>query len=225
MSVREATAVESSYRRGGRPTRAEAAERDARLIEIATSLFMERGFEATSIDALAEAARVSKPTVYARYRDKRELFAAVLRRQIERWLVPLSASAQTQVDVRDPVALEAMLVDVARQMVALSSTPGSIALSRILSAQAPHFPELTQLAFEEGWLKAVGAMARMLSSVASRGLIRIDDPALAADLFLSLILGPVSRHNGYCADPLDAGVDERLVKAVGLFLNGVLPRR
>lgn len=220
-----AVAAEPAYRKGGRPTRAEAAERDARLIEIATSLFMERGFEATSIDALADAARISKPTVYARYRDKRELFAAVLKQQIERWLVPLAAAAHSQVDVHDKVALEAMLVDVARQMMALSSAPGSIALSRILSAQAPHFPELARLAFEEGWLKAVAATARMLDSVASRGLIRIDDPAMAADLFLSLVLGPVSRHHSYCALLLPADQDDRLVKAVSLFLNGVLPRR
>ena len=49
--------------RGGRPTRDAAIERDQRLIEVATRLFLERGFDATSIDAVAEAARVSKPTV------------------------------------------------------------------------------------------------------------------------------------------------------------------
>ncbi|MBE7220068.1 MAG: TetR family transcriptional regulator, partial [Caulobacteraceae bacterium] len=39
-------------RRGGRPTRAAAAERDERLLEIATQMFLEQGFDATSIDAL-----------------------------------------------------------------------------------------------------------------------------------------------------------------------------
>src|SRR3982074_3563746 len=73
---------------GGRPTREEAARRDERLIEVATNLFMERGFEGTSIDAVAEAAGVSKPTVYARYRDKGDLFAAVLRDRIREWLPP-----------------------------------------------------------------------------------------------------------------------------------------
>lgn len=83
---------------GGRPTREEAVRRDARLLDIATTLFMERGFDGTSMDAVAEAAGVSKPTVYNRYQDKRDLFAAVLRSRIKHWLAPLSAAAEaTQV--------------------------------------------------------------------------------------------------------------------------------
>src|SRR4051794_41978963 len=82
--------------RGGRPTKSAAIGRDQRLIEVATRLFLDRGFDATSLDAVAEAARVSKPTVYARYGDKRGLFTAVFRRANARWLAPLSAAAATQ---------------------------------------------------------------------------------------------------------------------------------
>src|SRR6202047_1320610 len=94
--AKEAIALARPVRRGagGRPTREEAVRRDARLLDVATKLFMERGFDGTSIDAVAETAGVSKPTVYARYHDKRELFAAVLRGRIRRWLAPLSAAAQ-----------------------------------------------------------------------------------------------------------------------------------
>ncbi len=85
-------AVDRPVRRGGgRPTREEALRRDARLLDVATTLFMERGFDGTSIDAVAETAGVSKPTVYARYHDKRDLFAAVLRGRIREWLAPISA--------------------------------------------------------------------------------------------------------------------------------------
>lgn len=50
---------------------------------------MKFGFDGTSIDAVAEAAGVSKRTVYARYRDKNELFSAVPRKLIDRWVVPI----------------------------------------------------------------------------------------------------------------------------------------
>jgi AcrR family transcriptional regulator len=50
--------------RGGRPTKTAAIQRDLRLLDVATALFMEHGFAATSIDAVAEVARVSKPTVW-----------------------------------------------------------------------------------------------------------------------------------------------------------------
>jgi hypothetical protein len=95
--AKEATIVATRPARrgsGGRPTREEAVRRDARLLDVATKLFMERGFDCTSIDAVAETAGVSKPTVYARYHDKRDLFTAVLRATIQRWLAPLSAAAE-----------------------------------------------------------------------------------------------------------------------------------
>src|ERR1700685_1336471 len=90
----EIKALDRTIRRGGggRPTREEAEARDVRLLDVATKLFMERGFDGTSIDAVAEAAGVSKPTVYAHYHDKRDLFAAVLRGRIRKWLCPLFAA-------------------------------------------------------------------------------------------------------------------------------------
>ena len=82
---------------GGRPSHDEAIKRDERLIEIAASMFMERGFEGTSIDAVAEAASIGKATLYARYKDKSELFAAVLQRQIDRWLAMHETGEQATV--------------------------------------------------------------------------------------------------------------------------------
>ncbi|HUB65419.1 MAG TPA: helix-turn-helix domain-containing protein, partial [Methylocella sp.] len=59
--------------RGGRPTKAAAARRDERLLEIAAEMFMQQGFDATSMERLAEAAMIGKATLYARYADKGQL--------------------------------------------------------------------------------------------------------------------------------------------------------
>src|SRR6202045_63212 len=113
---------------GGRPTREEALRRDARLLDVATTLFMERGFDGTSIDAVAEAAGVSKPTVYARYRDKRDLFAAVLRERIRLWLAPLSAAAEAQAAEASPESItpktiKTTLHELSRHMLAYTLAP------------------------------------------------------------------------------------------------------
>jgi TetR/AcrR family transcriptional repressor of mexJK operon len=71
-----------------------AERRHERIIDAAT-LFMERGLEGTLMDAVADIAGVSKPTVYARYREKKELFVAVLQRRIKRWLAPLSGGGRS----------------------------------------------------------------------------------------------------------------------------------
>jgi TetR/AcrR family transcriptional regulator, mexJK operon transcriptional repressor len=206
---------------GGRPTREEAEVRDARLLDVATSLFMERGFDGTSIDAVAEAAGVSKPTVYARYRDKRDLFAAVLRGRIRKWLAPVSAAAEAQATETNPKSIKTILHELSRHMVAYTMAPEAGALQRILSAQAVHFPELAKLANEEGWLRAVRGVSSILRQSAARGQIKVEDPELAADMFLNLVLGHCKRLAvyGIAADPK---TEERHRKAaVEFFLRGI----
>ena len=57
--------------RFGRPPKELAGEVDARILDAARKIFLERGFEGASIDEIAEVARSGKPTIYARFRDKR----------------------------------------------------------------------------------------------------------------------------------------------------------
>src|ERR1700732_2334567 len=193
--AKEAIVMAGPARRGsgGRPTREEAVRRDARLLDVATRLFMERGFDCTSIDAVAETAGVRNPTGHARYHDKRGLFTAGLRATIQHWLAPLAAAAEAA--KVNPKNVETTLHDLSRHMLAHASTPEVIMLRRTLAAQAVQFPELAKLAHEEGWLRGVRAVAILLEQFADRGQIKIDDPAIAADLFLSLVLG-TDKHHG-----------------------------
>jgi TetR/AcrR family transcriptional regulator, mexJK operon transcriptional repressor len=220
MDTLERAAPETA-RRGGRPTREEAARRDRRLIEVATRLFMERGFDATSVEAVAEAAGVGKPTVYARYRDKRDLFAAVLKDRIAAWLAPLAAAAEAQARRTGPGDVETALHDLSRALLAHATTPGAVMLKRCLAAQAPHFPDLARLAHEEGWLRGVRAVATLLESFAARGQIAAPDPELAADLFLTLIVGRSSQVALYGIVPDPEGLERRRQAAVEVFLRGV----
>ncbi len=125
-----------SHRRSGRPTRAAAELRDARLIEVAAELFMERGFEGTSIDAVAEAARVSKPTVYARYQDKATCSGRCCERHIRLWLEPLSAAAEAKARAAASENVEAALHDLSRTLLALSLKHGASEVKRIIAAQS-----------------------------------------------------------------------------------------
>ena len=95
-------------------------------------------------------------------------------------------------------------------------------LRRTLAAQAVQFPELAKLAHEEGWLRGVRAVSMLLQQFAERGQIKIDDPAVAADLFLSLVLGTSDKLHGIVTRPKLQEL--RRQAAVKLFLNGVKPR-
>jgi AcrR family transcriptional regulator len=78
------------------------------VLDAALALFVERGYEGTSMEAIAEAAGVSKPVVYACYPGKAELFEALLRREEERVLGQIQAALPAAGDLADP---ETVLVE------------------------------------------------------------------------------------------------------------------
>ena len=62
--------------------RMSAKERREQLVGVARSLFAERGFEATSVEEIAERAGVSKPVVYQHFGGKEGLYAVVVDREV-----------------------------------------------------------------------------------------------------------------------------------------------
>ena len=66
----------------GRPSADLAGEVQARILDAAQQLFLEKGFRSASIDEISELAPASKPTIYAHFPGKEALFAAVVARTI-----------------------------------------------------------------------------------------------------------------------------------------------
>ncbi|WP_298426144.1 TetR/AcrR family transcriptional regulator [Rhodoblastus sp.] len=211
----------AAVRRGGRPTREEAARRDIRLLDVATRLFMENGYDGTSMDAVAEAAGVGKPTLYHRYKDKRDLFEAVLTERIEQWISPLAEAAESLNGGAESGNIEGVLDQLSRAMLRHALKPGAAALTRVIAAQKAQFPELAQLAYRQGWLRAVEAVASILRAFAAREPLDIPDARLAAELFLNLIMGTSSRAALYGVEIDPDGLEQRRVGAVRLFLRGI----
>jgi TetR/AcrR family transcriptional repressor of mexJK operon len=109
-------------------------------------------------------------------------------------------------------------------MLERASMPERGTLQRILAAQAVQFPELAKLAHEDGWLRGIRGVAILLRQFADRGEIKVDDPELAADLFLKLLLGHSARIalHGIAID--SHLLERRRQAAVELFLNGLRAR-
>lgn len=78
------TCVAARVKRPYRSTRRrEQAEQTRRaVLEAATALFQERGFEGASIAAIAAAAEVSEETVYAHFGNKRTLLGELVQRAV-----------------------------------------------------------------------------------------------------------------------------------------------
>jgi AcrR family transcriptional regulator len=70
-----------------RLTRAQSQERTReRLLDAAAEVFSRRGFQAASVEEVAETAGFSKGAVYSNFTSKEELFLALLDRQLEQAL-------------------------------------------------------------------------------------------------------------------------------------------
>src|SRR5579859_4149733 len=72
--------MEVARRRAGRPTQRDAIAKSETVLEVATDLFVTRGFNGTTMEAVAQSADIGKQALYQRYPDKESLFAAVIER-------------------------------------------------------------------------------------------------------------------------------------------------
>jgi AcrR family transcriptional regulator len=200
----------------GRPTRAQQELRHEELLNIALDIFLERGFEQTTMEEIATHVGMSKRTVYARYEDKGALFKAAVRRAIKRYTVPRAALEAVATD-----DLEETLAAIARLRIANVATPVATKLQRILSAQSYRFPELFKAAFEEGAGPTVSFLSDLFVRYSKLGEINVTEPQRAATAFLSLVVGGPARII-VSGNVLDAAEMERHIRfAVGLFLGGV----
>lgn len=205
--------------RGGRPTKAAAAERDERLLDIATRMFLEQGFDATSMDGLAEAAAIGKATLYARYADKGALFVDVLRRRIPQVYGPIEEEFKGTLAGTD---LTTMLRRLARRVLDKSMSSESVTLARIVTAQAPRFPDLAKLVIQEGSGRQLRLVETVLSHYAREHTFVSDDIPMLADLFLSIVIGRTSRLALYGVQIDPASMEKRAEAAVALFVRGIL---
>src|SRR5919109_2919331 len=60
-----------------------AAARRAQLIDVGRAVFAKRGYDATSVEEIAEHAKVSKPIIYEHFGGKEGLYAVVVDREME----------------------------------------------------------------------------------------------------------------------------------------------
>ncbi|MGX7729964.1 TetR/AcrR family transcriptional regulator [Rhodococcus sp. 2H158] len=67
-------------------------QRREQLIEIGRAIFAERGYEAASIEEIAQRAQVSKPVVYEHFGGKEGLYAVVVDREMSTLMSMISAS-------------------------------------------------------------------------------------------------------------------------------------
>jgi TetR/AcrR family transcriptional regulator, mexJK operon transcriptional repressor len=155
------------------------------LLQVATELFLDKGYDGTSMDDIAAKAAVSKPTVYKHFADKERLFAEIVLAttgEIDN-LVRLVAET-----LASESSLESGLILLARRFITALMQPRILRLRRLVMANADRFPDVGRSWFEQGFERVLATMAMSFKELADRGLMHVDDPLLAANHFVGMLL-------------------------------------
>jgi AcrR family transcriptional regulator len=178
--------------RMGRPPKELEGEVEERIVNAARKVFLEHGFEGSSVDEIALAARAGKPTIYARVGDKRALFTAVVMRDV----VGRIAQFKDEVPAGGGT-IEERLTRVAIAMLQWTLESERMALLRLAVAEANRFPELasqvSRAAQQVSTEVAVGFLSEMAQSdeIGTLPAFAPDRIALTARAFLDLIVLPM----------------------------------
>ncbi|MET1754487.1 TetR/AcrR family transcriptional regulator [Novosphingobium sp. RD2P27] len=208
------TAAEARPRQG-RPTREQARQRIEQLLDRALEMFLESGFELTTVEAIAASVGMTKRTVYARFTDKRELFRAAVMRAIDRWSVPASVLRDAETD-----SLKETLTAFTRIRMESALTPIGVRLSQITNAEAYRFPEIKRWVYEKGTLPALLFLADLLRRHAPAGSLDIERSEELALAYITLASGP-ARSASSGGSMKQEEREERIRLYVTLFLGGV----
>jgi AcrR family transcriptional regulator len=168
-----------------------AARKRRTILDAATTVFLVNGYVGTSMDEIAALARVSKQTVYKHFSDKESLFTAIVTAAVDDAGDPVAAEVAALGESED---LAADLRALARALLGRVMQPQLMQLRRLVIGEAGRFPELGRAFFEHGAGRTIEALTASFVRLEERGLLRADDPQLAAAHFNWLVMAaPVNR--------------------------------
>jgi TetR/AcrR family transcriptional regulator, mexJK operon transcriptional repressor len=203
----------------GRPTAVQAQQRHDELLDNALDLFLDKGFEQATIEAIAAAVGMTKRTVYARYANKAALFKAAVQRSIERLIVPPAT-----IEALDTGDIAATLAAVARLRIDQVMTPAGLKQQRIINTESYRFPEIFIMAYEQNTRPIVDFLAGLLRRETASGALSVTDPNRAAVVFLSMVVSGPVRVIVSGNRLTRAEIEDRLQFAIRLFLDGARAR-
>lgn len=186
------------------------------ILDAAKQAFLAHGYSNVSMEAIAEAAPVSKPTLYSHFKSKQDLFAAVIAGQCESLLGTLERSPS---EFQDPVT---GLKAIAREIVDLIYASQSLKLYRLIIAEQQHFPELGPQVYRSSAEPVLRQLSSYLAELRASGVLKITDVAVSSRLFLSMLKGD---EHFRCLLGVQSGLNEAekdamIDAAVSLFLKG-----
>ncbi len=195
-----------------------AAARDTRrqaILAIARDAFMEQGYAAASMSAIAARLGGSKGTLYNYFSSKEDLFAAVVADECEAEFAFMALFEPTD-------GVEESLRRFGGRFMRFVLSDKALAFHRLISSEVVRFPELGRLFYDAGPERTLARVAAFLSERMEAGELRRADPVRAASSLIGLL--KANLHHRRVWNVLgaldDAAIDAHVAGAVEGFLHG-----
>ena len=181
-------------------------------MEVATELFVEQGYAATSLVDIARGAGVATRTLYQHFGDKEAIFREVIfARDI--------GAALVKPAVEPGDTLFAALQRGCSYVFEVTYREKSIGLMRLMIAESNRFPDFMQTVATSIFGRFRRNIEKLFDGLEAAELIPPGEHVRSAELFFDLVLGshPIMTYTNWDAQPpTEADLDER----IELFIRG-----
>jgi len=198
------------------PRKLSVEQRRTRIVREATTLFLDRGYDAVSINDIIEVTGGSKATIYALFGDKEGLFDEVVRQT--------TSSVSLRIDLETTGPIEAQLAQVGRSFLTRVLDPKILEFHRMMASLGRSSPTSARLFFQAGPKTAYRAIAGWIAERQRSGELAGGDAYELAVLFHDMLISEyqLAMLTGDRADVDAAAIDRKVDAAVRLFLRGCL---
>ena len=189
-----------------------------KLLEAALSVFARMGYSGASMDAVAEAAGLSKPTLYKYFDNKEALFTAMMQARRDDMLMGF--------EMTQAGSMVAQLHAFAWRYERSVLQPDLMSLARLIIAEAHRFPEVGRAYQASGPDRLLAGMMRYLEDQRDAGELVFEDTELAAEDLWGLILSAPRSRALYEPDwkPDDPTLGRYIHNGLRVFLRAYAAR-
>jgi AcrR family transcriptional regulator len=157
---------------------AEDSAKRRQIVEGARAIFRVLGYDAASMCEIAKAARVSKGTLYVYFKDKDELFQAIVEKESVG-----QAEGVFDFDAANP-DIAGTLTHMGIAYVKLLCVPERLSTIRAVIAIADRKPNVGRIFYETGPVVGVAKLRAYFEAQVAAGRLVIEDPEVAAAQFM-----------------------------------------
>ncbi|HAT1612645.1 TPA: helix-turn-helix transcriptional regulator [Raoultella planticola] len=170
----------NSQTRRGRPVNEALGQT---IVDAASELFVELGFQATTLDKVAQRAKISKLSIYRHFDNKEALFSAAIVAGCQQLFAPQALLEGVDGSVED------QLMAVGSLLLRTLLRPDVSNVEAMVMADKTNQKSLSKLHYEAGPAHVIAQIEALLCQLHAKALLNVPDPHQSARLFAALFKG------------------------------------